>query len=163
MQARFIARRLIHHRKNPMRTAALPVLLAVLFAACAGGEPDPGAASEIPTTEALALSWPADTPGLLGLWYDDGFFQEVLGLRIDENGLPIMRGGSHESEMEPWPCDHCVGDAYSLTDRIGDPDMLYVIRPDDDLDLHVNCEFGPCSKKRTMRALTAAERKRAGR
>lgn len=105
----------------------------------------------------LSQALPADTPRLIGQWYNDhptlDDLDEALAIRVSTDGSPVLRYGTFEAPAERWPCAHCDGDAYAGTDRIGDPDMLYVVRGDGRLDLHVNCEFGPCTKKRTMEPL----------
>ena len=42
------------------------------------------------------------------------------------------------------------GLALAIRDRIGAPDNYFLLR-DGRLEIYVNCEFGPCTKKRSFR------------
>ena len=45
------------------------------------------------------------------------------------------------------------GLSLAIQDRTGEPDMYYVLDAKrQTLALYVNCEFGPCTYKRTIRA-----------
>lgn len=107
--------------------------------------------------QVLAQLLPRDTPGLIGQWYNNhpaAELHEVLAIRkLPDGRLVFVEGGNLESDAERWPCVECRGAACAFVDRTGSPDQLYVVRGDGWLDLHTNCEFGPCTYKRSMRPL----------
>ena len=65
----------------------------------------------------------------------------------DRNGTYYMDGSRMErARHENMPKG---GLSLAMTDRIGDPDMYYVVKPKM-VDIYVNCEFGPCEFKRSI-------------
>lgn len=66
------------------------------------------------------------------------------------NGRYYMDGD--EMERKRHPNISRGGLSLAMKDRIGSPNMYYVVRHPTRLDIYVNCEFGPCGFKRSIRS-----------
>ena len=96
-------------------------------------------------------------------WYDPKFGVVVAIKRVGGTYyLHIQDGvfGDGEYELETWHSSmphyghknlRRGGRIFVMVDRIGAPAIYYVLTETGDLDVYLNCEFGPCSYDRTMR------------
>ena len=71
-------------------------------------------------------------------------------VKIEKSGGVYMMDGM---VMEVRRHPQIAGEGLSLVivDRVGEPDMYYVLHRPDELSIYVNCEFGPCRYKRSIR------------
>lgn len=117
-----------------MRFPARNVLTIAVFAvaSCGGGD-DYGSTSR---------------DGVLFKGQDPVWMGSVMVER--RNGRYYMDG----DEMQRLRHKNMPGGGISLAmkDRIGMPNMYYLVRSRGRLDIYVNCEFGPCTFKRSIRA-----------
>ena len=91
-------------------------------------------------------------------WYDPKF--DVIVSIKKVGGRYHLRDFLGESVLETWHSSRPrygrkslvrSGRIFVTADRIGEPNIYYVLTATGSLDVYLNCEFGHCSYDRTMR------------
>lgn len=88
----------------------------------------------------------ADDSAVIFEGYDPLWQAQTIIIKRD--GAYFMDGEEMEELRHPnMPAD---GLALAIRDRIGAPDSYFLLRGGR-LEIYVNCEFGPCTRKRSFR------------
>lgn len=91
-------------------------------------------------------------------WHDPKFNSRVTIKKV--GGTYYLQDFLGKHMLETWHSSvpryghkniRASGRIFTMVDRIGEPNIYYVLTETGSLNVYLNCEFGPCSYSRTMR------------